>query len=114
MSRHESDIRLRHMLDHAREAVLLMQGKSRAELDTDRLLNLSLVQLVTMVGEAAKRVPKAVQDQYPTIAWAAMVGMRNHLIHGYDQIDFDVLWQTITEDLPPLIAILEKIVSPKT
>jgi uncharacterized protein with HEPN domain len=113
MSRHESDIRLRHMLDYAQEAVSLAQGKSRSDLDTDRLLNLSLVQLVTMVGEAAKRVPKDVQEQQPGIAWPSIVGMRNRLIHGYDKIDFDVLWQTITEDLPPLIAALEKIVPPE-
>ena len=113
MSRHESDIRLRHMLDYAREAVSLAQGKSRADLDTDRLLNLSLVQLVTMVGEAAKRVPRDVQEQQPGIAWPSIVGMRNRLIHGYDKIDFDVLWRTVTEDLPPLVAALEKIVPPK-
>ena len=113
MSRHEIDIRLRHMLDYTREAVSLAQGKSRADLDTDRLLNLSLVQLVTMVGEAAKRVPRDVQEQQPGIAWPSIVGMRNRLIHGYDKIDFDILWQTVTEDLPPLIASLEKIVPPE-
>ncbi len=113
MSRHESNIRLRHMLDYAREAVSLAQGKSRADLDTDRLLNLSLVQLVTMVGEAAKRVPRDVQEQQSGIAWPSIVGMRNRLIHGYDKIDFDVLWQTVTEDLPPLVAALEKIVPPE-
>lgn len=112
MSRHESEIRLRHMLDYAREAVSLAQGKSRADVDTDRLLNLSLVQLVTMVGEAAKRVPEDVQAQQPEIPWPSIVGMRNRLIHGYDKIDFNVLWQTVTEDLPPLIVALEKILPP--
>lgn len=50
MSRDDSVVRLRHMLDYAREAVALAQGKSRADLDTDRLLNLALVHLVTLVG----------------------------------------------------------------
>jgi uncharacterized protein with HEPN domain len=112
MSRHDSNIRLRHMLDYAREAASLAQGKTRVDLDSDRLLNLGLVQLVTMIGEAAKRVPKDVQAQHPEIAWPAIVGMRNRLIHGYDKIDLDILWQTVTEDLPPLITTLEKIVPP--
>lgn len=111
MSKHESDIRLRHMLDYAREAVALARGKARADLDADRLLNLSLVHLVSMVGEAANRVPSEAQEEHPEIAWPAIVGMRNRMIHGYDTIDFDVLWQTITEDLPPLVAALEKIIS---
>ena len=57
MSRHEGDIRSRHMLDHAREAVAMASGKSRGELDTERQLNLSLVRLLEIVGEAAGRAP---------------------------------------------------------
>ncbi len=56
MSRHESDIRLRHMLDHAKEAVAMAAGRTRSELDSDRQLNLSLVRLLEIVGEAAGRV----------------------------------------------------------
>ncbi len=108
----ESIIRLRHMLDYAREAVSLGKDKSRADLDTDRLLNLALVRLVEIVGEAASGVSRDVQSQYPQIPWAQVVSTRNRLIHGYDFLDFDILWQTITEDLPELIAILEKIVPP--
>jgi uncharacterized protein with HEPN domain len=59
MSRHESDIRLSHMLDHAREAVAMASGRSRDELDTDRQLNLSLARLLEIVGEAAARMEPA-------------------------------------------------------
>ena len=109
----ESTIRMRHMLDYAREAVTLARGKSRADLDVDRVLNLALVHLVEIVGEAASRVSKDVQGQYPQIPWPHVVSTRNRLVHGYDFLDFDILWQTITEDLPELIAILEKIVPPE-
>ncbi len=112
MSVDDSGIRLRHMLDYAREAVSLTQGKSSADLDADRLLNLALVQLVTMVGEAANHIPKEIQAQHSEIAWPVIVSTRNRLIHGYDIIDFDILWQTVIEDLPPLITALEKIVPP--
>ena len=110
MSVDDAEVRLRHMLDYAREAVALARGKSRSDLDADRVLNLALVQLVTMIGEAANRVSRDKQARYSEIPWPLIVSTRNRLIHGYDIVDFDILWQTVTEDLPPLIIALEKIV----
>src|ERR1700676_2753944 len=109
MSRHESAVRLRHMLEHAREAHAMISGKSRSELDNDRKLNLSLVRLLEIVGEAASRTTKEDREKHPEIPWPAIVGLRNRLIHGYDLVDFDVLWQVLNDDLPPLISQLEKI-----
>jgi uncharacterized protein with HEPN domain len=108
MSRHEGDIRLRHMLDHAREAVVMASGRTRGELDTDRQLNLSLVRLLEIVGEAAGRVPPEERVRHPDIPWPEIVGLRNRLIHGYDSVDFDILWQIVSDDLPTLIAALQK------
>ena len=111
MPRHDTDVRLRHMLDAAREAVQMARGKTRADLDTDRPLNLSLVRLLEIVGEAASRIPVAIRRRYPKIPWPQIIGMRNRLIHGYDIVDYDIIWSTVTEDLPPLVAELEKILS---
>ena len=112
MSQRETNLRLRHMLDHAQEAVAMAQGKTRTDLERDRKLNLALVRLLEIIGEAAGRVPKDACAQYPDIPWAAIVGMRNRLVHGYDSVDFDILWQIVTQDLPPLIRNLERIISP--
>jgi len=111
MSKRSSDIRLRHMLDHAREAIVLAENKTRKDLDRDRLLELALVRLLEIVGEAASRVPQEECVKYPEIPWAQIVGLRNRLIHGYDAVDLDILWQIITQDLPPLVATLEMIVT---
>jgi len=100
------------MLDYSREAVELVRGRSRPDLETDRLLQLALVRLVEVIGEAAARVSPEAQAQYPRVPWARIVGMRNRLIHGYDTIDHDVLWRTLTDDLPALIGELESIVPP--
>ena len=113
MSRHEDVVRLQHMLDHAREAVALIQEKNRSLLEDSRLLQLALVRLIEVVGEAAGRVSKEKQKELSNIPWAEIVGMRNRLIHGYDFLDLDILWQTVNEDLPLLIAELEKTVSPE-
>lgn len=111
MSRRDRMVCLRHMLDHAREAFSLVQGKTRADLDSDRLLNLGLVRLLEIVGEAASQVPREECALYPQIPWAQIVSLRNRLIHGYDTVDFDILWQIVTGDLPPLIAALEAIIA---
>lgn len=111
MSRRETAVPLRHMLDHAKEAVSIARGKTRGDLDKDRLLNLALVRLLEIIGEAASRVPKNDRDLYPEIPWPEIVSLRNRLIHGYDEVDFDILWQIVRTDLPPLIDKVEKILT---
>lgn len=110
MTRHNPMVRVHHMLDHSREAVEMTRGRTRADLDRDRLLNLALVQLVEVIGEAASRVPEEFRSRHPQVPWRQTVGMRNRLIHGYDTVNFDILWTIIQEDLPPLIEQLEAIV----
>ena len=58
MSRHDPRVYIHHMLDHASEALEMTQGRSRADLDTDRTLELSLVRLMEVVGEASAAFPK--------------------------------------------------------
>jgi uncharacterized protein with HEPN domain len=102
---------LQHMLDHSREAFALVEGKTRGDLDDDRVLNLALVRLLEIIGEAANRVPNEQQASYPQIPWSQIVSLRNRLIHGYDAVDLNIVWQIVTQDLPPLIADLEPIIS---
>ena len=109
MTQHDDIVRLQHMLEHAREAVAMIEGKGRADLRRERMLELALVRLIEVVGEAAARVSPEGQAKYTSIPWPQVVGMRNRLIHGYDQVDLDVLWDTIEDDLPPLITELKKI-----
>lgn len=109
MTEHDHVLRLRHMLDHGREAMRMIQGRERGDLDRDRMLELSLTRLVEIVGEAAAKIAPADRATYPQVPWAKIVGMRQRLAHGYDVVDLRVLWDTITDDLPPLITELERI-----
>ncbi len=113
MTRHDDRVSLRHMLDHAQEAVSMTSGKQRQDLSRDRMLELALVRLIEIIGEAARRVSPQDQSKYSSIPWNEIIGMRNRLVHGYDQVDLNVLWDTIEFDLPPLIAELQKVFTSK-
>ena len=110
MSRRDPLVRLKHMLDYAREAVEMAEGKKAEDLDQDRKLALALTHLVELVGEAASQIPQEIRGKYPNVPWPKIVSMRNRLIHGYDFVDYEILRDTIIEDLPPLIEELEKII----
>jgi uncharacterized protein with HEPN domain len=112
MSKRNPNLALRQILTHAKEAVEISSNKTRQDLDSDRLLNLALARLLEIIGEAANRVPEEVRSQYPELPWLQMIAARNRLIHGYDSVDFDILWVIIENDLPALIIQLEAILGP--
>jgi len=101
-------VRLLHMLDAAQEAILFCQGRSRADLDDDRMLVLALMKAIEIIGEAANQITETTRKQYPLIPWTDIVGMRNRLVHAYFDINLDILWQTIQHDLPPLVMELQR------
>jgi uncharacterized protein with HEPN domain len=101
---------LGNMLDAAREIQQLAAGLSRASFDQDRVARLALVHLVQIIGEAAKRV-SATQQAGISIPWADIRGMRNRIVHDYTNINNNILWDTITLHIPPLISELEEAIS---
>ena len=105
--RRDDLVRLRHMLDSARDALAFTTGRSRADLDADRMLALSVVKCIEIVGEAASRVLPDTRERIPGIPWQDIIGMRNRLIHAYYDIDLDRVWDTVVDDLPALVAELE-------
>ncbi|MFO0874117.1 MAG: HepT-like ribonuclease domain-containing protein [Phycisphaerales bacterium] len=94
------------MLDYAREAVAMAHDRKRGDLDTDRMFELALVRLVEIVGEAATRIDAPTRAKIPALPWRDICDTRNRIIHGYDQVNFDVLWEIVQDDLPPLILAL--------
>ena len=75
---------------------------TREELGADEMLSLSLVRLLEIIGEAANGVSTDFREKRPQIPWKKMIGLRNRLIHGYFDINLDIVWDTVVEDLPPL------------
>ena len=111
MSRRDPLVYIHHMHDHAREAVEMVQGRARPDLDTERMLNLALVRLLEVIGEASRRIPDEFRSRYPDTPWRDIAYLRNRLIHAYETVDFDTLWEIIRDDLPPLIVQLDSILA---
>ena len=102
-------IRLRHMLDAAREAVEFASGHTRDDLAHGRLLTLALARCVEIIGEAATKVSAETRANSPEMPWADIIGMRHRLVHAYFEVDVGRLRDTVNDDLPHLIASLERI-----
>jgi len=99
-----------HMLDIARSAVNKVEHCSRDDFDADENLRLALTHLVQTVGEAARHVSAEFQAHNSSIPWARIVGMRHRVVHDYMHVDYDIVWDVVTRELPPLIGLLDKIV----
>ena len=109
MTQHDPWFRVRHMRDHAEEAVLLLGETTLEELKIDRTVQLALVQLIEIVGEAAGRVDAEIRAAHPDIPWQLAADTRHRLIHGYDLIEYAVVFDTVKVDLPLLVEQLDAI-----
>jgi uncharacterized protein with HEPN domain len=100
-------VRLRHMADALAAAMRFIKGRQRTDLDTDEMLLFALVRAIEIVGEAAGRVTAETRGNMPELPWAAIVGMRNRLVHAYFDINRDILWTTVTDAVPDLAERLQ-------
>ena len=94
---------LGHMLDMAQKALNLIKNKQRADYDSDETLRLALAHLLQVIGEAASHVSKECRDSQPQILWKVVIGMRHKVVHDYMDVNEDVVWGTVIQDLPLLV-----------
>lgn len=95
------------MLQFVQELRALAEGQPLQVLVSDRVLCLAVEKLFINLGEAARRIDPAQAGKMPGVAWAQIIGLRNILAHGYEQVEHEVLFRSIAEDLPPLQRALE-------
>ena len=71
--------------------------------------------LITAIGEGVNRInriiPNYLQDSFPDIPWKAIIGMRNHIAHGYFELDADLVFEAVTTDIPPLLKIIQEAIT---
>ena len=107
--RHDDLVYAGQMLDLARKAIAKVEGLDRNDYDRDENLRLALTHLLQTIGEAARHVSAAYSNAHPDVPWSKIVGMRHRIVHDYFAVDYQRLWDTVHNDLPLLIAQLERI-----
>jgi uncharacterized protein with HEPN domain len=95
------------MLEAATDAMAFCAGRTRADLDHDRMLRRALIQCLEVVGEASVRISAETREQLAEIPWREVRGMRNLLTHAYFELNLDILWKTVVQDVPALAAALQ-------
>ncbi|MBW4691845.1 MAG: DUF86 domain-containing protein [Lyngbya sp. HA4199-MV5] len=108
MSQRDDRVYVGHMIDTANKAINFVTGLNREDFNHNEQLRLALTHLLQVIGEAARRVSPDFRDAYPEIPWKAIVGMRSKVVHDYLDVDEDVVWDTVKNDLAPLVIELEK------
>ena len=111
MPRTEDIVRLRHMLDAAQKISEFTKKCDRKDFDKDEKLTLAVVRLLEILGEAAKKVSEQCQQQHPEIPWRQISGTRDRLIHGYFDIDVNIVWKIVSDDVPSLVKQLKQALS---
>lgn len=107
----EDRVRLLHMRDAAHQAQQFLSGRTPSDLSTDRMLLFATVRAIEIVGEASARVTPDTREALPEMPWSAIIGMRNRLVHAYFNVDPMIIWRTVQDELPALIAALDRSLS---
>ena len=110
MTQHDPGVTLRQMLDYARGIADLIRGRSRSELEQNFEFQWAVLRGLEILGEAANRLHEDFHARYPMIPWRQMIGMRNRLVHGYENVNLNAVWTAAIERVPPLIAELERVI----
>ena len=111
--RNDDRLYLAQMLDMARKIIAKTEELPRGRYDSDENLRLAVLHLAQIIGEAASRVSAAGRSAHPDIPWKAITGMRNRIVHDYINVDFGLLYDIATKDIPALARTLENLDLPE-
>ncbi len=108
------DAYLLDMLLAGRDALEFAAGLTFREFQRSRLHQTAVLKAIETVGEAASNVSQETRQAHPEIPWKEIVGMRNRLVHVYFDVSLHRVWETVRQDVPRLVALLEPLVPPES
>ncbi|OGO26180.1 MAG: hypothetical protein A2136_08430 [Chloroflexi bacterium RBG_16_54_11] len=112
MSREYLDF-IEDILDGMNKAEVLIEEMSYSQFESDFRTNFAVVRALEIIGEAVKRLPEDLCQKYPNIPWKGMAGMRDRIIHGYDNVDLQIVWDVVKQDIPKIKPQISKILTDK-
>ena len=101
--------RCRHMIEAAEHAIRFVSGRTRADLDHDPMLLFAVVRAIEIIGEASRHISEQMQEDHPEAPWFEMRAIRNKIVHDYMEINTDIIWDTVQNDLPALKPVIENL-----
>jgi uncharacterized protein with HEPN domain len=90
------------MLDETSYLIEQSRGLTKARFVEDETLKRAFVRSIEIIGEASKKLPEETRRKYPQVEWRAVAGMRDRLIHGYFDTDYDIVWDVVVNKVPTL------------
>ncbi len=105
----EDRIRIQHMLDATKQAIEFAHGITQQQLVDDLKTTFALVKCIEIIGEAAVHVSDTTKATITSLPWRVTTAMRNRLVHVYFDVDINILWTTVANDLPKLASLLEEV-----
>jgi uncharacterized protein with HEPN domain len=109
MSKHGDEIVRQDIINAGKLILEFIEGFDKKTFVSDRKTRSAVLYQLTVIGEAVKRLSKEFRAQHTHIPWSLMAGMRDHVIHGYDLVDWDEVWQTARKDIPELLQKIEQL-----
>lgn len=99
------------ILDAMNKAEILIEDVTYDQFEADFRINFAVVRALEIIGEATKRLPESLREQYSHIPWRGMAGMRDRIIHGYDNVDLQIVWDVIKRDIPQIKPQIQQILA---
>jgi uncharacterized protein with HEPN domain len=110
MSAEQDQLRLRHMRDASEKILTFTKGLGPIDFLTDEKLQLAVIRLLEIAGEAASGLSDDLKEEHQEIPWTQITATRNRLIHGYFDVDLKIVWKIVTEDIPSLAQALQTLI----
>jgi uncharacterized protein with HEPN domain len=99
------------ILDAMDKAETILQDVDYETFEEDFIINFAVVRALEIVGEATKRLPMSFREQHPEVPWKSMAGMRDRIIHGYDKVNLQVVWDAVKYEIPRVKPLIQRVLT---